>query len=98
DQLLTLSYKYSTSGNGNFADFAFVPELNYEAQTGKTDNQSDMREHTAQADYVQPFGKNVWEVGLKSIARLNNSTYYYALLNPENGQFEIDPTQSNDFD
>ena len=98
EQLLTLSYKRSNNGYGNFSDFAFIPELNYFAQTGKTENNNDETEHTLQADYVQPFGKNTWEMGLKSITRLNNSTYFYALLDENTGQFEIDPSLSNDFD
>lgn len=98
EQLLTLSYKRSTNGYGNFSDFAYLPELNYLAQTGKTENKNDETEHTLQADYVQPFKEHTLEVGLKSITRLNSSTYFYALLNENSGQFEKDPRQSNDFD
>ncbi|MBK0404234.1 TonB-dependent receptor [Adhaeribacter sp. BT258] len=98
EQVFTLSYKYSTNGNGDFSDFNFVPLLNYEAQTGKTSNDSKESEHTVQADYVQPFGENTWEVGLKTISRLNQSSYFYALQDPDNGVFVPDPAQSNDFD
>jgi outer membrane receptor protein involved in Fe transport len=97
DQLLTLSYKYNLGGNKALTDFNYIPEINYEAQTGKTQNRSQEGEHTVQADYVQPFGKNTLEVGAKSITRLNSSTYFYSVLNPENGEFEINPAQSNDF-
>ncbi len=97
DQILTLSYKYNRNGYGNLSDFANLGELNFTSQTGKTDNVNEESEHTWQADYVQPFGDHTWEAGLKSISRLNNSTYFYAILNPDNGKFEIDPTQSNDF-
>ncbi|MFC5270778.1 TonB-dependent receptor domain-containing protein [Adhaeribacter terreus] len=98
EQVFTLSYKRSNNGYGNSTDFSYIPELNYVANTSKTENENDETEHTIQADYVQPFGKNTWEMGLKTITRLNNSTYFYALLNENTGQFEIDPSQSNDFD
>lgn len=98
EQLFTLSYKYNKNAYGNFVNFKNSGELNYATQTGQTDNNSDESEHTWQADYVQPFGKNTWEAGLKSISRLNKSTYFFALQNPASGEFMIDPTQSNDFD
>src|SRR5688572_2131125 len=98
EQIFTLSYKYNTNGYGTFSDFSNVGELNFPTQIGQTENASDESEHTFQADYVQPFGKNTWEAGLKSISRLNQSTYFYALQNPDNSEFVIDPAQSNDFD
>jgi outer membrane receptor protein involved in Fe transport len=98
EQLLTLSYKYNISQENNFVNFDYIPELNFIAQQSKTNNESSGREHTFQADYVQPFKEHTFEVGLKSITRLNQSDYFYALLNPASGQFEVDPLQTDDFD
>ncbi|KAA9331905.1 TonB-dependent receptor domain-containing protein [Adhaeribacter soli] len=98
EQLLTLSYKFSRNGYGNQVDFTYEPLLNYQKLKGRTDNASNEREHTVQADYVQPFGENNLEVGLKSITRLNDSKYFYDTLNHASGQFINDPKQTNNFD
>ena len=47
---------------------------------------------------MQPFKENTWEMGVKTITRLNNSTYFYALLNENTGQYNVVPSLSNIFD
>lgn len=98
EQLLTLSYKYSLSGFGNQINFNYEPLLNYKPLSGKTDNDNKSQEHTFQVDYVQPFGANNLEAGLKSISRLNNSKYYYDTLDQASGTFINLPEQTNNFD
>jgi len=97
EQLFTLSYKYNNGGNDSNNDFRLEytdrPEV-----LSNTENNGTSAEHTVQADYVQPIGKNNLEVGIKTITRLNSSDYFYANLNPDNGQYILDPTQSNNFD
>ena len=97
EQLFTLSYKFNNGGTDSDTDF----RLEYTDRPlvySNTQNDGTSAEHTVQADYVQPIGKNNLEIGLKTITRLNTSDYFYANLNPDNGEYEIDPTQSNNFD
>ncbi|GEO04452.1 TonB-dependent receptor [Adhaeribacter aerolatus] len=97
EQLFTLSYKFNNGGNDSDTDF----RLEYTDRPlvySTTQNNGTSAEHTVQADYVHPIGKNNLEMGLKTITRLNSSDYFYANLNPDNGQYEIDPAQSNNFD
>ncbi|MGV3589687.1 MAG: TonB-dependent receptor domain-containing protein, partial [Adhaeribacter sp.] len=97
EQLFTLSYKFNNGGNDSDTDF----RLEYTDRPlvySTTQNNGTSAEHTVQADYVQPIGKNNLEIGLKTITRLNSSDYFYANLNPDNGEYVIDPSQSNNFD
>jgi hypothetical protein len=98
DQLFTLSYRLSNSGNGSETDFSLVPLLNYNGQISQTENDGSSMEHTIQADYVQPIKKHTLELGLKSIFRLSNSDYFYSNQDPETGRFVLDPNLSNNFD
>jgi outer membrane receptor protein involved in Fe transport len=97
EQLFTLSYKFNNGGNDSDNDFRL--EYTDRPQVfSTTQNNGTSMEHTVQADYVQPILKNNLEIGLKTITRLNSSDYFYANLNPDDGQYVIDPTQSNNFD
>jgi hypothetical protein len=97
DQLFTLSYKFNNSGNESRNDFS-INHVDRPSVLSVTDNDGATGEHTVQADYVQPIGKQNLEVGLKTISRLSTSDYSYATLNPDNGQYMIDPAQTNNFD
>ena len=101
DQLFTLSYKFNTNGNSSFDNFGFnniigIPSTNI--LPGNSFNDGNANEHTVQADYVQPIGKQIAEMGIKTITRLNSSDYYYNYLNETSNQYERDPTLSNNFD
>jgi len=101
DQLFTLSYKFNTNGNSSYADFRFdqlsgIPNLN--TRPGNSFNDGKTNEHTVQADYVQPIGKQMLEAGFKTITRLNSSDYFYNYLNETTNEYQRDPTQSNNFD
>ncbi|AHM60382.1 TonB-dependent receptor [Flammeovirgaceae bacterium 311] len=98
EQLLTLSYKVSSNANASSSDFALQPLLNYIEQLSQTQNRSSTREHTLQADYVQPIKKQTLELGVKSSLRRNDSDYFYKNLHQETGAFVLDPSQSNNFD
>jgi len=101
DQLFTLSYKFNNNGNSSFSDFYFsqitgIPSTN--VLPGNSYNDGNAREHTVQLDYVQPIGKQIAEMGLKTITRLNSSDYYYNYLNETTNEYELDPSLSNNFD
>ncbi|MDO6389197.1 TonB-dependent receptor [Pontibacter sp. BT731] len=98
DQLFTLSYRLSNSGNGSGSDFTLAPVLNFNGQISQTDNDGSSMEHTIQADYVQPIKKHTLEFGLKTIFRLNSSDYFYSNRDPETGNFVMDPSLSNNFE
>ncbi|MBF8963123.1 TonB-dependent receptor [Pontibacter sp. FD36] len=98
DQLFTLSYRLSNSGNGSGSDFILDPVLNFNGQVSQTDNDGSSVEHTMQADYVQPIKKHTLEFGVKTILRLNSSDYFYSNQNPETGNFVIDENLTNSFD
>jgi outer membrane receptor protein involved in Fe transport len=97
DQLFTLSYKFNNSGNDSYNAFS-INHVDRPSVLSVTNNDGSTGEHTVQADYVQPIGKQNLEVGLKTISRLSNSDYSYATLNPDNGQYVVDPAQTNNFD
>ncbi len=65
----------------------------------RSDNDSKNLETTLQVDYVHPFTKNIkLEVGSKGILRTINSDFYFDGYNFDNGEYERDPTRSDEFD
>ena len=97
DQLFTLSYKFNNSGNDSYNAFSINTE-GKPSVLSITNNDGTTGEHTVQADYVQPIGKQTLEVGLKTISRLSNSDYSYANKEPDTDEYIIDPEQTNNFD
>ncbi len=98
ERLLTLAYRYGDNSTNNVSDFSVEPLLNFNGRVSQTGNENVVREHTWQADYVQPFGKQTLEMGLKHHSRYTGSVYDYRNQNPETGRFEEDPRMSNHFD
>jgi outer membrane receptor protein involved in Fe transport len=98
EQLLTISYKLSSSFSANNTDFRLEPLLNYQGTLSTTKNNEDFREHTTQADYVHPIKKHTLEMGVKSIRRLSNSDYTYRNRDSLTGAFVLDAQFSNSFD
>jgi outer membrane receptor protein involved in Fe transport len=102
DQLFTLSYKFNSGGDESTSNFDFVSVFNQASNNnlrpGNSFNDGNTNEHTVQADYVQPMGKQLLEMGLKSITRLNSSDYFYNLRDKQSGQYVRDPALSNNFD
>jgi hypothetical protein len=97
EQLFTLSYKFNNSGNDSYNAFS-INTVGKPSVLSVTNNDGTTGEHTVQADYVHPIGKQNLEVGLKTITRLSNSDYSYATLDPDNGRYILDTTQTNNFD
>jgi hypothetical protein len=98
EQLLTLSYKLSSSSTANNTDFRLEPLLNYTGSVNTTHNNEEFREYTTQADYVQPIRKHTLELGVKSILRESNSDYAYRNMDTITGALVLDPQFSNSFD
>jgi hypothetical protein len=97
DQLFTLSYKLNNGGNDSYNDFS-INTIGKPSVLSITNNDGASSEHTMQADYVQPIGKQSLEVGLKTISRLNSSDYSYANKDPDTDKYVTDMTQTNNFD
>jgi len=98
DQLLTLSYKYSYSPNEQITNNSFSNAFNYPQPDYNQYNNAGTREHTIQVDYAQPLGKKFSiEAGAKAILRNNFSNFQSDTLDNTNGQYELDPTQTNNF-
>lgn len=96
-QLLSVAYKVSNSTNNSQTGFAVLPLLNYKSRFSTTDNDDRTEEQAFQIDYVQPFGKQLLEVGLKSLFQRNSSDYFYQNQDSLTGAYIQDPALSNNF-
>ncbi len=97
DELLTLSYQYSSFSNSVTNAIAIGDPYNYNGGNYDQLNQSGSKENTFQVDYVSLVTKTLTtEDGAKVILRDNSSTF-----DSENevspGIFKPDSTQSNQF-
>lgn len=97
DQLLTLSYKYSPSTNGNENNVSTAENINYNFYPYKQKNESGTNEQTYQMDYVHPVKKLDIEAGVKAILRNNYSEYSQHNYDPFVNDFVYDSTNSNNF-
>ncbi len=100
DELLTVSYRYSHSPDGNESYSEIFNTVNYPYTTSRetTDNDAWTDEHTGQVDYTTPlFDKQTLEVGAKYIFRQSNSeTVRMTFLDsPDTGSAGVGTT--NDF-
>ncbi len=97
DQLLTTSYKYSTSSNTQNTDAAYVANIGYDVPNYQQYNNSGTKEHTVQIDYVQPLKVITIEAGAKGIFRNNFSDFENYNQDSKTGEYLIDNTQTNTF-
>ncbi|GAB2533804.1 outer membrane beta-barrel family protein [Rufibacter soli] len=95
---LSFSYKLSTSNSISSSAFEVLPQLDYHSRKSQTRNQGLSREHTWQADYVQPIKKHSLEVGTKSTSMYSQSNYTVLNQIQETGDLVQDPRLSNNFD
>nr|WP_040396632.1 outer membrane beta-barrel protein [Cesiribacter andamanensis] len=98
EQLLSLRYRASLQAHTFSSDFVLDPLEPEGRQLSQTQNTNDIRDYVLQADYVQPFNRQLMEIGLMSTLRQNGSSYYYSTQDQKTGRFDIDPSQSNIFD
>jgi ferric enterobactin receptor len=97
DQLLTISYRYMKSNNSLFNHIDLYEQVNDVNPDYRQSNAESLKEHTVQADYVQPLGKLTIDAGLKGIFRTNKSDFQYRNLNSLSNAYEVDQTRSNIF-
>jgi hypothetical protein len=97
NRLLTLSYKYSYSPNTQNVNNTVSDTVNFYLPDYKQNNHAGNSEHTIQVDYVQPIKKVNLEAGAKTILRNNFSNYESSNYNDVTKEFEVNPSQTNDF-
>ncbi len=96
-QLLSFSFNTTNSNSSGYSDIILQPVLNYKGRESTTNNKDKTKEHTIQADYVQPIGKQELEIGFKSILEKSTSNYYFKTRDDETGVFIPDPEMSNSY-
>ncbi len=97
EQLLTFSYQYNDDKNTSTAGVNISDQVNYPLDDYNQYNKSYSREQTFQVDYVHPVGKLNIEGGIKGILRDNNSDYLFRNYNSSTGDYELDPSRTNEF-
>ncbi len=97
NRLLTLSYKYSYSPNTQNVNNTVSDTFNFYLPDYKQNNHAGNSEHTIQLDYVHPFKTVNLEAGAKTILRNNFSNYESSNYNDVTKEYEINPSQTNDF-
>ena len=97
DRLLTLSYKYSRSPNGQHNNIDVFDRYNYDQPSLQQLNNTGTTEQTFQADYVHPVKKLNIEGGLKAILRNNFSNFQTGDLDTANNTYIDNPLSDNNF-
>jgi len=97
NQLITLSYKYSTSPNTQYITNTITDTFHYNLPSYTQYNHAGNREHTIQVDYVQPISKINLEAGGKAILRNNFSDFKTNTYNDSLKDYTLNPSQTNDF-
>jgi len=97
NQLLTLSYLYSTNGSNRDGNVTFENRVNFSTPDFRQNNNQRFKEHSFQVDFNSPFKNVNIEGGLKGILRKNTSDFDYSYINASGNQFEQDPGLSNEY-
>jgi len=97
DRLLTLSYKYSKSPNGQHNNIDVFDRFNYDQPSLQQQNNTGTTEQTFQADYVHPIKKLNIEGGAKAILRNNFSDFQTGDLDTVNNTYIDNPLSDNNF-
>ncbi|MBB6612740.1 TonB-dependent receptor [Pontibacter sp. Tf4] len=97
EQLLSVSVNLTDNANNGNGNYRLQPILNYTGSENSTLNLYHARNHTLQADYVQPLGRQTLELGIRSDQEKNSSDYEYRTKDPETGIFKPDTALSNNF-
>lgn len=97
ERLLTFSYNFNRSHNGQYRQLQTLLDINYNNPNYQQDNMGYFSEHNLQADYYHPLSKKVTlEAGIKRIMRDNSSNFRYSPMN-QNGDYENDPARTSEF-
>ncbi len=94
-QLLSFSYRFSSTDNSQFNALTASEQVNYDISNYNQDNKSGTHEHTAQVDYAYPVKNVDIEAGVKTIFRNNFSDFNTEVADPS-GSF-LDVNNSNNF-
>ena len=97
NQLLTISYLFSTNRNNKDAEVEFANQVNFGTPDFRQNNNQQFNEHTFQLDFNTPLKNVTIEAGLKGILRENTSDFQYKSFYTPNNQFELDPGLSNGY-
>ena len=102
EQLLTASYKYSSSSQRRDNDADYLQDLNYnfpdaQANNYRQYNTSGNKTHTMQLDYIHPMKVLTIEAGAKSVLRNSHSDFESYNEEPASGLYSLDPGQSDHF-
>lgn len=96
-QLLTASYRYVYSANGQASTVVTEDRVNYSIPNYNQQNDAGTREHTFQLDYVHPLKDLTIEAGAKAILRNNFSNTNNFNLDTLNNVVQYIPNAANDF-
>lgn len=97
DELLTMSYQYSSSAYSKNATALLSEQVNFTQPNYNQFNNNGTKEHTAQIDYVNPLKKWNIEAGAKAIFRNNFSDFESGNYDEATDSFPVDLTKTNNF-
>ncbi|MFI5162073.1 MAG: outer membrane beta-barrel protein [Sphingobacteriales bacterium] len=97
DRLLTFSYKFSRSPNGQNNNIDVFDRYKYGQPSLQQKNNTGTREQTFQADYVHPLKKLNIEGGVKAILRNNFSDFETGDLDTVNNVYVNNSAADNNF-
>lgn len=97
DQLVTLSYQFTTYNSHSFANLDMADEINYDVPDHQQFNTQKVDEHTLQADFAKKIGKVNFDAGLKGIFRQDRSDYQYLNLDDATNTYLLDTAFSDGF-
>ncbi len=97
NELLTLSWQYSSTSNNQTNAVSTTDRFNYSSSDYDQQNSSGSKEHTFQLDFIKPVQKLIIEAGAKAIFRNNFSNFDSENFDPLTGQYLADTSQTNQF-
>lgn len=97
-QLLTFSFRELENANSSQSQNRVPERINTYLTGGNSENSNRFTERTAQIDYVQPIKNHALEIGLKTILRSNNSSYFFERELAGTNLFTRDSSLTNQYD
>ncbi len=98
DELLTASYRFSTSPNDSESDTKIEENVNFPESWRKQFSDASDVEHTFQLDYTTPLAKiHTIEGGAKYIIRLNESNSEHNIYNPNDNEWTRIQSNNDEF-
>lgn len=97
-QLLTFSFRELENENSSQSQNRVPERVNAHLTGGNAENTSRFTERTVQIDYVQPIKNHSFEIGLKTILRSNQSSYFFDREVLGTSLFKRDSSLTNQYD